>query len=151
MIRSIGISLVVTVLTVGVLPSNAQAQTSPDERNQRQIARFFTKLKNLPRGGAGPAKVIGFTRRLVKLDAPRAQRYFKVAVLRFPVVLAVRKTARLEAIVIRLVNSSRQLTPQQARRTARIVSRIANRVEPPAPTPTPYQARSSARNRILIG
>ncbi|MGC1479547.1 MAG: hypothetical protein WA771_03520 [Chthoniobacterales bacterium] len=148
MTKILGTLILVTGLSVSMLPATASAQTS--DKDKKKIDRFFKKLKKLPNGRSRPAKVISFSRKLVKLDPKKAKRYYKTATVKFLTAFAERKSIQLEGIYTRLLSRaaakgqiSNAIAKRNIRLTEKILARIILRNNPtptPVPTPTPYQA-----------
>ncbi len=148
MIKKLSALLLVVGFSISMMPSTAHAQTS--DKDKKKINRFFTKLKKLPNGRTRPAKVISFSRKLVKLDPKKAKRYYKTATIKFLTAFAEIKSIQLNGIYTRLLSAAAikgQVSNAIAKRNIRLVDKILARIilrnEPtptPIPTPTPYQA-----------
>jgi hypothetical protein len=135
--------LLVPAFALAFVPVTASAQNNSD-KDQKQIKRFFTKLKKLPNASSRPAPVISLARKLVKLDPKKAKRYYKTATIKFITALALRKSTQLDGIYNRLLVKAAaqgQISNAIAKRNIRQVAKILSRIiEPIIPTPTPYQA-----------
>ncbi len=125
----------------GVLvPVTSAEAATPADRKKEQ--RYLNQLKRLPNGAAPPARVKQPTVRLVRLNPKRAQRFYKLATLKYSSAFVQRK-ARSLANQLRRIVSNRLPRAQANRinnRITKIELRIVIPVPPPTPTPYPYQA-----------
>lgn len=132
-----------------LVPVTSAEAATPADRKKEQ--RFLNQLKRLQNGASPPARVKQPTIRLVRLNPKRAQRFYKLATLKYSTAFVQRKASSLATQVRRIV--SNLLPKAQANRINNRITKIELRivipVPPPTPTPLPYQARRSDLGEML--